>query len=231
MIESYKNLDVLLHIAAVDLLEEDYAYAESIDTSETTISDKTKRKVLRRIRRYDSESVWSELPIVVKRMVASVLIVCTLSFAMCMSVKAVREEIVNTVLEWYDKFVAIFYVAETEPPRSIEEYKEPLLSIAGAEKVVALKGETSYQILYTHETVTLMLYQQEVISETSQDVDSESDCTQIHIKINGVDALLFIYDDERRTLTWHDDSYSYTIYTFTKDIDINTLNLIAESVQ
>ena len=109
MNESNNNFDAILKIAAQNLVKKDLELAQSIDTSNTFVSKKTLNKVRRRIKNYGQNSRWSEIPAVCRRIVAAVLIVCTISFAMCISVKAVRAEIISTILVWYDKFVSIFY--------------------------------------------------------------------------------------------------------------------------
>lgn len=231
MIESYKNFNALMYIATGDLLNEDFVFAQSFHTSETTVSKTTKRKVLRRIKNYDKATLWNELPFALKRIVAMILIVSTVSMWMCFSVKAVREAIVSTVLEWYDEFVAIFYVTEATLPSTIQVYKEPRLSLSGTERLITLKVAVSYQIFYMRDGEILMSYQQDVIRDTSYKIDSENNCKQTKIAINGHDALMFVYDDGHVILKWHDNQYTYLISVFTSEIEISTLISIAESVQ
>ncbi len=227
---SNNNFDALLKIAAVDLVRKDAEYANSLDTSNTVVSEKTLRKVRRRIRNYDRGAWWSELPLACRRAVAAVLIVCTMSFALCMSIDAVRREIVNTVLEWYDKFVAVFYVAEEVKLEKIEEYREPSLQIAGTEKLVTSQSDTEYSIMYMSGDELLMIYDQHLISDNSFDIDRENNCVQENIKINSRDALIFVYDGWS-SLTWHDNEYYYVITWFAKDIDTEIFISIAESVK
>ncbi len=143
---SNNNFDAILKVVATDLVREDAEYAQAIDTSNTVVSEKTLRKVRRRIKNYDKSAWWSELPLACRRAVAAVLVVCTMSFALCMSIDGVRAEIVNTVLEWHDKFVSVFYVAEEIPLERIEVYKEPSLQIAGSERTVLSQSNTEYSI-------------------------------------------------------------------------------------
>ncbi len=227
---STDKFDALLKIAAVDLVRKDVEYANSLDTSSTVVSEKTLRKVRRRIKNHDKGAWWNELPLACRRAVAAVLIVCTLSFALCMSVEAVREQIVNTVLEWYDKFVAVFYVAEEVKLEKIEEYREPTLQIAGSERQVLLQLDTEYSVMYVKGGVIQITYDQRLISDDSLDINSEYNCTQENKTVNNCDALIFIYDGWS-SLAWHDNEYYYVITLFANDIDTETLISIAESVK
>ena len=227
---STDKFDALLKIAAVDLVRKDMEYANSLDTSSTVVSEKTLRKVRRRIKNHDKGVWWNELPFACRRAIAAVLIVCTLSFALCMSVEAVREQIVNTVLEWYDKFVAVFYMAEEVKLEKIEEYREPSLQIAGSERMVVSKAELEYSIMYIKDDAIIITYDQRLITDASYDFNSENGCVQENIKINDYKAVLLKYDG-LSNLTWHDHEYYYVISLFTEDIDIDTLILIAESVK
>ncbi len=149
---------------------------------------------------------------------------------MCLSVEAIRSEIVNTIVEWYDKFVSVFFVAET-PPDEIEVYKEPTLQLEGVEKVVEVKDSTMYSIKYINNGKTIVKYQQKLIENTPIKIDNEHGFTQKNITIGERNAMLFTYIDSTDALVWNDGKYSFTIFTYTNEIDIDTLILIAESIK
>ncbi len=228
---SNNGLDAILKIAAKDLIAKDLEYAHSIDTSQTVISEKRLKKSRRAIKNYEKQSLWLELPLACRRVVAAVLIICTMSFFLCLSVEAIRAEIANTIIEWYEKFVSVFYVTQIEAPDTIEEYREPALQIAGTERQVILQGDMSYQIIYATDDSVIISYQQDVIRDEPADLDIENNCIQEKIEINGYDAHLFIYNNGNKGITWHDNEYYYVVYAFTENIDIATLVFIAESVK
>ena len=174
--------------------------------------------------------MWNELPIVLRRAVAGILIVCTISFVMCLSVEAIRNEIVNTIVEWYDKFVSVLYTAEKTPPTEIEVYKEPTLQLADTDKNIIMKDSQFYAIVYTREGNPIFQYQQNPIPINSFDFDSENDCIKSNVKVKKHYALLFTYEDETNILTWSDGEYAYIINSFTNELTIDTLVLIAESI-
>ena len=224
------NFDTLLKEAARDLLQEDVDLLHSIDTSKTKVSDKTLQRVRKMIKNYDRGTMWSRVPIVCRRAVAAMLVLCSVSFGLCMSVTAVRAEIVNTVMKWYDDFVAIFYITEQTPPSFIEEYREPVLQLAETEKQIVNKNDEYYVIVYLWNNVPVMMYQQKILTSSSLDVDSE-DCVAVDIQVGENAAQLFKYDDGRQSITWHDNKYAYIITVESMSIDPSVLISIAESIK
>ena len=226
----YNNLDTILKTYAQSRVKKDIDLARFVDTSKTVVSKKTLRKVLSLIKNYDKTSAWNELPIVLRRIVAAVLIVCTISFAMCLSVEAIRNEIVNTIVDWYDKFVSVFFVADT-PSDKIEEYKEPTLQLEGVEKIIDRKDIAIYSIIYISNDEPIIKYQQKLIDSTILKFDNEHDFIQNTVTVNESSALLFTYNDGAHLLAWNDGKYSYTIFSYTSAIDVDTLIFMAESVE
>lgn len=229
---AYKmSWDVLLKVCARELLEEDLAIARTTDTADISVSPKALRRIRRSIQNYEKESRWDSLSIIFRRIVAAILVVCSAFFGMCLSVDAVRSEIVHTVMKWYDEFVAVFYVSEEAPPSIIEKYREPTLQLSGTEKQVLVQAEDGYHIIYTIDGNMAILYQQMVISDESIDYNSEHDCVQKSVIVNGCNATVFEYNNGCKNLIWNDNEYFYVLQSFLSDIDAKTLILIAESVQ
>lgn len=229
---AYKmSWDMLLKVCARELLEEDLAIARTTDIADISVSPKALRRIRRSIQNYEKESRWDSVPVLWRRIVAAILLVCTASFGMCISVEAVRAEIVHTVMKWYDTFVSVFYVSETTPPSVIEEYREPTLQLAGTEKQVVLKSENGYCIFYMIDNEMVISYQQLVLSSESSDFNIENGCVPRTVEVNGYDATIFEYNNGCKNLTWHDNEYSYVIESYCTEIDSDMLIMIAESVK
>lgn len=226
------NMDALITSAAHVLIDDAAEYMRSIDTSNTVISKSLDRKVHRNIRKYSKKSWWSSVPVACKKVVAAIMIFCTISFAMSMSVEAVRDEVWNTILEWYDKFVAVFYVTDETPPSVIEEYREPTLQLTGTDRKVILQNDMDYYLMYTVDGNKTMTYQQLIISNDSSDLDGEK-CQVMNVFIHDYNAQLFMYSDGIRTLTWHDNEYAYIITVYLEENEVELVELIdiAESIK
>lgn len=224
------EFDAVIKVAARTLLDEDAEYARSIDTSDTVISKKAFNRIRHKIKRFDQVSLWSMLPLSCRRIVAAALCICTIAFCVCMSITPVRAELAKIWMQIYEKFASVFYVSEKMPPEFIEEYKEPRLQIAGTEEQVLLQSDNCYIIQYHENSEQIMLYQQMIITDSSTDIDDER-CTISDTKVSGYDAKLFEYEDGRINLTWHDDNYAYTISSKSKNVGIELVYRIAESVK
>lgn len=227
---SNSKLDAILKAAASDLLKEDIELARKIDTSNTIVSVKALRRVRRKIKEYDKVSWWNTLPYACRRVIAVLLCICTVAFGMCMSLEPVRAEFAKIFINAYEKFTSVFYVSEEKSPQFIEEYKEPMLQMAGTEKQVLLQSDNCYIIQYHENGEQIMLYQQMIITDSSADIDNER-CTIGDTKVSGYDAKLFEYEDGRINLTWHDNNYAYTISSKSKNVGIELVYRIAESVK
>ncbi len=227
---SNRTLDALLVIAAEDLINDDLEFARSLDTSNTCIPEKTLRRIRRKIKKLERRSVWESLPLTCRRAVAAVLILCTTAFGVCMGIEPIRAVIVDTVIEWYEKFVSVFYIPASTPPTTIEEYREPQLQIAGTERVVMMQTKNSNYIIYTRESSKLIDYQQILINSTPTDLDND-DFTVTEIPVNKYIGQLFSYTNGKQTITWHDNQYRYAISSFSPDISSETLLSIAESIK
>ena len=224
------NLDALMISAAHVLIDDTADYMRSIDTSDTVISKKLDKRIHRFIRQNTAGNDWSTVLVWVKKAVAAVLVFCTISFAACMSVEAVREDIWDTILEWYDEFVAVFYVTDSTTPNVIEEFREPTLQPAGTERIVEIQADTLNQIKYIIDDNLVMVYYQRVITAGSIYLDAEHGCVKEMVNINSYEGQLFIYDDGRRTLIWHDGDYVYVMLLY-MDIESDMLIQLAESVR
>jgi hypothetical protein len=137
----------------------------------------------------------------------------------------------NTILKWYDKFVAVFHVTDATTPNRIEEFREPTLQLAGTERIVEIQTDALNQIKYMHDDEIGMLFLQKLITNQSVDIDAENGCICESVRIGNTDGTIFMYEDGRKILTWHDNEYEYMINVYLPDIDAVSVIQIAASVK
>ncbi len=226
-----KNLDALIFLASPALVDAAAKRMLSVDTSGTVISDRLDKKVYTMIRKQNRVWKVDSISLPVRRVVATIMILCTIAFSACMSVQAVREEVWNVILEWYDRFVAVFYVTSVTPPKTIEDFREPTLQPANTEKQIVVQSDTLYQIHFTGSNNIVLIYQQTLLTEQSVDFDSENGCVHLPTVVHGYKGHLFTYDDGVKVITWHDTKFAYTLYSYSDTIDADALLRIAESVK
>lgn len=225
---SKKTFGAVLEEAAKELVNDDVRFAHSIDTSKTVVSEKTLRRVRRQIKNYDTTPVRART-LSFRRAVAAVLVVCILSFGLCMSIDAVREKIIDTIIQWYDKFVAVFYVAEDVPLDVIEEYKEPTLFMNGVEKKVLVKNNKFYSIIYTKDGEVIIKYHQMPISATANKINNEN-CNIEELEINDNEYILYS-NENSKVIVWVDYGYRFVISLYDTNIQLDELLRIAESIK
>ena len=123
-----KNLDILLAANADVLTDQDAEYLRQLDVSDVEIPAETDKRITRMIKRKSWMEALHTPMLICKRIVTAFLIVCTIGFAVCMSIQEVRAYVINMIFEWSEKFVTVHYVPETTPPSS--ETVSPLKSDA-----------------------------------------------------------------------------------------------------
>ena len=229
MIAYNSNMDALMKASANTLLVEDIELFDSIDTSNTRISDKAIRRIRRKIKNYGKKTLRESIPVGCRRIVAAILIFCTVSFGLCMSIRAIREEILSTFMEWNDKFVSVFYITEETPPSVIEEFKEPKLQLNGTEKQMIIQADTLHMIHYYGKNGLEMTYQQLLLTDSSSDIDN-TNCSVQEVQVNKYKAQLFSYEDGSNTITWHDNEYFYVLCSYGV-VPSDLIIAIAESVK
>lgn len=72
----------------------------------------------------------------------------SLSFAAVMSVEAVRTTLWDTIVRFFDEYLSVSYVTETQPPKQLEDIKEPSFSDKGWEKQVVLETASMRCVIY-----------------------------------------------------------------------------------
>ena len=147
-----------------------------------------------------------------------------------MAVAPVRAEFFKIFINGYEKFAAIFYVSDNNTPNTIEDYNEPVFQSSDTVKQIVMKDPNYYIIQYIKGDEVVLVYQQSVITDSSSDVDNEN-CTMSDVNINENKAVLFTYNDGHQALTWHDDEYAHSIYSYSTDIQADMLTLIAENIK
>lgn len=228
--ELNSNIDALIMLSAKSLIEEDLEIMRAAE-DEVEVPSRVHRKILRKVRNYDKKTETPQAIFYARRIAAVFLIICTISFAFCLSVEAIRTEIWNTIVEWYEEYVEIHFENSGAVANVIEEYKEPLFVPEGYERQLIMQTPISLDLHYNLEGIRVLAYTQQVINSGSVLQFDSEDCIVSEIEINGYNATLFVYTDDKINLYWLDDKYLYTISCFDKSVDVDTVIQIAESIK
>ena len=228
---SSANIDALMVAASVALAEKNSEYLNSVDLSGVCISQKTDTRVLKSIKKEQKSKPTSFYRRISK--VATILLVISVAaLTFCMSVEAVRAELWNSIVTFFEEHIGIHLeVNELDTPSFIETKREPSLQPKGTTSTVIVDNPVAYFVSYTIDEVEVMFYQQSPFTEQSAYTDNE--CVVTDIKVNGNDATLFEYlnSDKCYMIVWFDGQYIYMLDSFSEEITLEELVTIAESVR
>ena len=115
------RFQIYMRMAAGACLDADAAAFEALDTSDISIRPKTERRIHHMICR-ESRRKTKQYGIL-KKAVAVCMVICTLLFGLSMSIQPVRAAFWNAVVTWYEKYISVVFVNETNEvsPLYIEE--------------------------------------------------------------------------------------------------------------
>lgn len=205
-------LDALIVLAGDALIEKNLQ-TDLLNGAPLVKRPKSLDKKIARMIQHERRKPYNEVFVIMKQTAAVFLVVCTLMFAMAMSVDAVREAFWNAVVEWFDKYISVVYETEVEPLEKIEEYKEPQLVPVGAERVIRVMNDRFYIVDYYIDKHLIFTYQQTIINTKERLYDNNVDNVS-EIIINDNKVYITYYNNDRHTLCWTDTKYLYEIYVY-----------------
>ena len=227
---SDRKLDVLLAMSIGTIVDKNAESFLEDDGENYPMPDSLRRKILRMDRRARVKREFGPLFVVLKRAVAVIMIICTLSFASVMSVEAVRTAIWNAIVTWYDDYVAISFRKDGvgDAPETIVTKKEPLMD--GYEREVLIDSQGMFTVNYAYNDFNVM-YSQLVLEENEALFDNTMAVLKT-VKIGAYEGQLLIAADKSTIfLMWNDGEYAYTLQTDSDNSRDDQLIHIAQSVQ
>lgn len=230
--KKYDNMDLLLYAGASYAGEKEAAWFNDVDPN-ITLSEKADKRIYRKLKRriaYDEKREnYSPILENLKRVAVVVLAILSMSFAGALSIEAVRVDIYNAIIEWFDKSYRISFEEKPEVGTDrILTYKEPQLPKEYSRYEIK-KDDVQYCVEYENED-TLVIYRQRLLQNYSSDRSNENTLIE-EIQINGYNGVMEEYTAAEITTTsiiWHDNTY---VYSLSSDLTYEELLKIAETVK
>ncbi len=228
------EMDLLLYSAMPYVEHKEVAVYEKAADVPVTLSEKDKKRILKRIKRageyWERHEVYRPGLEMFKRVAVIALVVMSLCFTGVMSVEAVRVTLWETIVEWYENSIFFAYVNgdESVVPDRILEYREPVLENE-YERYELVKNEFSYALEYESDQF-LVSYSQSLLKDYCV-LLSNHDTEMTDITVNGYSGTMTVFETEgitNTTIIWHDNEYTYRI---SSDLSYDELLKVAESVQ
>lgn len=227
---SDRKLDVLLAMSIGTIVDKNAESFLEDDGENCPMPDSLRRKILRMDRRARVKREFGPLFVVLKRAVAVIMIICTLSFASAMSVEAVRTAIWNAIVTWYDDYVAISFRKDGvgDAPETIVTKKEPLMD--GYEREVLIDSPTMYVLSYSSDSFEIV-FTQAILDQYKVLVDGK-DTDDEYVNVGDYKGQIFHAADKTETfLIWNDGEYSFVLQcNRTEDVN-EALIEIAETIK
>lgn len=225
------KLDAMIVLSAHVLAEKNEADWMTEDTANVEIPHSVDRKIRRMIRKERRKIEYGAWYQIAKRVAMVFLVVCTVAFASAISVSAVREALWSAIVQFYEEYISVGYVADTEPPACIEVKKEPSAIPDDWTREILLDSQSMYYIQYTFDDGEAVSFRQKTLDGSETWIDNENSTIEI-ITIQGYEGNLITLPDKGLAyLVWSDGCYSYTIEYDNAKIDRDLVIAIAESLQ
>lgn len=218
MMENNKSLDAALQAAAKSILDDEAKEFLRLDTSEMTVSRKTKRRIQAALRQCIGViPTW-------RQVVAVCLIICSVAIGAGLCVPELRASIWNAVTTWFgDHFEVSFKNGDADVSGNIEKTMLPSYIPEGWE--IVDRGNGSFKFI-SCDGKTAYFYQ--LTQNTNQLLDNTECKIKEYELSNGITALVFVYEDGRIVLTWQDgDVFSID----SRDLTLDEMIKIAESIE
>ena len=158
------------------------------------------------------------------KMAAVLAIAVTILFGILMSVPQVRATVIDTIVEWYDKFTKF-----TSPaPETIKPNLEPRYIPGGFKEVFRDEVAMSTDIIYENDAGIILVFQYSD-ARNSVSVDNENNHYEI-LLIDGIEYHIFetIVDRGENTIVWELYGQRNTIFSI---ISIDELLAVATSIE
>jgi hypothetical protein len=220
----HDKLDMMIALVAGECGEDDVVMLDALDTSEVQLDGALYRRVSRVIGRHRRRPLARRVGRALVRVAAAVLILLVLGVTTVMAVPALREPLMEAIIDWYEGYLTIRYDPSAgqsdadgeEPPvrvpTKIEETRKPTLMPIGTVEDVILEAENMTISDYYLDGELIYSYLQLLLTESNHWVSSEG-ATVSEVDINGHKGTMVInqYPDGERLITvmWSDGEYIY----------------------
>ena len=206
----------LARMPSLEEMNEDFQPSEKFQRKMEALVRDTKRKAERKKRLLD-----------IKRFFISVTAAISIFSCTMLPVKAVREAVITTLIEWHDKFVSIIYVNEESPVTTF--HITPSYIPEGFSQVeVPDEGSDLYYGQFSDSSNSwfdIIVLPIENKQETFLDNEFS---TYYSISFNGIQAIWGIMNDKSNTLLWESRALSFQVRG---NLDLTEIIKISEGIK
>lgn len=226
-----KNIDIfetVVALASKQCGQEEVAFYMSLPQEEHRFSAKHQRNIKRIFRRKRYENICNRIQPFLRRSVATVLIVCTILFASVLGIGAVREDIWNSITDFFSEHFSFGNNDDSDTDNETL-FSSPTWLPQGTTVLECAENSNVYAIIFALSDGTLLTYSQYLYGDVVVNYDAE-DAVITDISVNGKIGKYITYPSGKKdaVLIWYDDIYAYDLIA---PLEKEILLQIAESVK
>lgn len=206
----------LAQMPSLEEMNEDFQPSEKFQRKMEALVRDTKRKAERKKQLLNVKRCFITLTAAIS------IFSCTM-----LPVKAVREAVITTLIEWHDKFVSIIYVNEESPVTAFHITQSYI-----PEGFSQVESSDEFNSLYysqfknpSNDWFHILVLPIESTQKMS--LDSEFS-TYYSVNFNGIQAICGIMDDKSNTLLWESGALSFQVRG---NLDLTELIKISEGIK
>lgn len=223
MTERYDKLDCLLFIAVEGCGMDEVEAFENLDISDVPTSSKYIRKKKRVITKYKMKPRLFTLKRFVRVAVTVLLVVFSAAFITVMSVSALRNAVLDVIVDWFEDFVKVEFhddgVDESNKYLVIEDVKHITALPEGVEEEIFAEYDKSVMITYCLSGKRICALRQEIYYSNEAFFDNVGlDMQEVYI--NDIKGYLFVTENGVSRVYWNDGEYTYMITLYDSRYDI-----------
>lgn len=206
----------LARMPSLEEMNEDFQPSEKFQRKMEALVRDTKRKAERKKRLLN-----------VKRFFITLTAAISIFSCTMLPVKAVREAVITTLIEWHDKFVSIIYVNE-ESPVSTFHITPSYIPEGFSQVEVPDEGSDLYYGQFSDSSNSwfdIIVLPIENKQETFLDNEFS---TYYSISFNGIQAIWGIMNDKSNTLLWESRALSFQVRG---NLDLTEIIKISEGIK
>jgi|LSQX01.3.fsa_nt_gb hypothetical protein len=220
----------LLRIAANEALEQEIEEMPSCEqlNDQYKPSPALDKAIRKRISQYRHRKNTLSNKKTVLKVVASVVILLTLSGALLLNIEASRNYLFNAVIKWNEKYISIEHNDDVNYDLSPEIYRPTYLPKGFEELSSNITGNIVIIVYQNNSGIKITLRSSP--SQSSNILIDNEEASYTNPIINGQTAYLFeaTDQDKKNTLTWELDG---KIFVLSSEIDGAELISVAESIK
>lgn len=223
--------DALISLVVTEAEERELASLPSLEemNKEFQPSENFQKKMNRLLKKARRKEEWGNIWQPTKKALTVLTTVVTVLTCSFLPAKAVQDAVVNTIIQWQDKFIDIVYSVDESDNMNLNLPLHVKLNYVPSGYLLSSETSKSDRYMARYASDGDNWYTIRIIAiDSNQSVSLDAEFTKYYsIKFDDHNAIWGIRDDSSNSLVWEESRLSYELIG---DINISELLRIAEGI-